>query len=157
MHGCCRDFGVGMGKSPEVQFRIPNPESRVSRRTSCQLNTQTPSGTPDYPYVYLSVFIQNEVMARNRNRRKEPAAPPTPFEQARDELLQHVIRCGVLQAAPEHQAEWFDETFGYLGERYPELAPEQLAELRILGERFCQPPKAKQADGESAEPNASAA
>jgi len=81
-------------------------------------------------------------MAKHRNRRRETAAP-TPFEQARDELFQHVIRCGVLQAAAEHQIEWFDDTMKYLEDRYPELSDAQLAELRTLGHRFCQPPKAK--------------
>jgi hypothetical protein len=98
-------------------------------------------------------------MARNRtNRRREPVAPPQPFEQARDELFQHIIRCGVLQAAVEHQGEWLDETFSYLTERYPELSAEQQAELRTLGERFCQPPKSKTGDEpDSAVRNASAA
>lgn len=80
-------------------------------------------------------------MARNRNRRRDVAAP-TPFEQARDELFQQVIRCGVLQAAREHQIEWFDDTMAYLQDRYPELEDAQLSELRTLGLRFCEPPKA---------------
>ena len=91
-------------------------------------------------------------MAKNRNRRKEVEAP-TAFEQARDEMFQHIIQCGVLQAAPEHQIEWFDETMGYLTERYHELSEAQLAELRTLGLRFCQPPK----KAEPAEDTASAA
>ncbi len=81
-------------------------------------------------------------MTKNKTRRKEVAAP-APFDQARDEMFQHIIRCGVLQAAADHQGEWFDDTIGYLGERYHELTPVQIAELRTLGERFCQPPKAK--------------
>jgi hypothetical protein len=81
-------------------------------------------------------------MARNRNR-KRPVAPPSPFEQARDEMFQQIIRCGVLQASPEHQKEWFDQTIEYLAERYHELEGAEVAELRTLGERFCQPPKAK--------------
>lgn len=70
-------------------------------------------------------------------------AEPSPFDQARDEMFQHIIRCGVLQAAPEHQTEWFDDTMSYVSERYHELSPEQIAELRTLGFRFCQPPKAR--------------
>jgi hypothetical protein len=61
------------------------------------------------------------------------------FEQARDELFSHILRCGVLDAAPEHQREWFDDTVLYLSDRYEGLAPEQLAELRLLGERYCRP------------------
>jgi hypothetical protein len=81
-------------------------------------------------------------MAKSKNRRRE-VAEPMPFEQARDEMFQHIIRCGVLQAAPEHQVEWFDDTMAYLEDRYHELTTEQLAELRTLGLRFCQPPKAR--------------
>lgn len=63
----------------------------------------------------------------------------TPFEQARDELFSHILRCGVLEATPEHQKEWFDDTVLYLRDRYEALDDEQLTELRLLGERYCQP------------------
>ena len=79
-------------------------------------------------------------MAKQRNRHKEVTSS-TPFEQARDELFQHIIRCGVLQAAPEHQTEWFDDTMGYIEDRYPELKDSELSELKTLGLRFCEPPK----------------
>ncbi|HYW51645.1 MAG TPA: hypothetical protein VE861_13615 [Gemmatimonadaceae bacterium] len=68
--------------------------------------------------------------------------PPTPFEQARDELFQQIMRCEVIGAAPEHQVEWFTETMAYFAERYPELKPADVNDLRKLGERFVQPPKA---------------
>lgn len=64
---------------------------------------------------------------------------PTALDQARDELFSHVLRCGVLEAAPEHQKEWMDDTMQYLADRYPDLKPEQLNQVRVLGERFCQP------------------
>lgn len=82
-------------------------------------------------------------MARNKNRRRPTPSAPTPFEQARDELFQHIMRCGVIEATPEHQLEWFEETMAYIAERYPELEDAQVAELKTLGLRFCQPPKAK--------------
>ena len=90
-------------------------------------------------------------MAKDRNRRRQQqVTEPTPFEQARDEMFQHIMRCGVIGAAPEHQAEWFNDTLGYLEDRYHELTKDQLRELRVLGERFCQPPKSKQPEaGES--------
>ena len=74
-------------------------------------------------------------------KRSEPRrlSTPTPFEQARDELFSHILRCGVLEAAPEHQKEWFDDTMLYLAERYDALDEQQLAELRVLGERYCRP------------------
>lgn len=65
----------------------------------------------------------------------------SPFEEARDELFQHIMRCGVVGSDPEHQKEWFAETMMYMKDRYPELGAEQLGELHKLGERFAQPPK----------------
>ncbi|MBI3983047.1 MAG: hypothetical protein HY337_09055 [Gemmatimonadetes bacterium] len=64
---------------------------------------------------------------------------PRAFEQARDEMYSHILRCGVLEAAVEHQAEWFDDTMEYLGERYEDLTDEELQQLRQLGERYCRP------------------
>ena len=80
-------------------------------------------------------------MAKQKMRRTRETAAPTPFEQARDELFQHIMRCGVVGSEPEHQAEWFGETMTYMVDRYPELNEEQIGELRKLGERFAQPPK----------------
>ena len=70
-------------------------------------------------------------------------AGPAPFEEARDELFQHIMTCGVAGADAEHQHEWFEETMKYFAERYPELSEKQVKELRTLGERFAQPPKAR--------------
>lgn len=64
---------------------------------------------------------------------------PTVFDQGRDELFSHILRCGVLEAAPEHQKEWMDDTMQYVADRYTDLKPEELSQLRLLGERFCQP------------------
>lgn len=64
---------------------------------------------------------------------------PTAFDQGRDELFSHILRCGVLEAAPEHQKEWMDDTMQYIADRYTDLNAEQLGQLRVLGERFCQP------------------
>ena len=82
-------------------------------------------------------------MAKQKLRRSQTAAP-TPFEQARDEMFQHIMRCGVIGADPEHQKEWFNDTMAYLGDRYHELSQNELADLRTLGERFVQPPKRPQ-------------
>ena len=75
------------------------------------------------------------------NKRSEPRkmSTPTLFEQARDELFSHILRCGVLEAGPEHQKEWFDDTMLYLADRYDGLDESQLTELRVLGERYCRP------------------
>jgi hypothetical protein len=80
-------------------------------------------------------------------KRSEPRrlASPLPFEQARDELFSHILRCGVLEASAEHQKEWFDDTLLYLAERYEALDEAQLAELRVLGERYCRPVMARTA------------
>ena len=83
-------------------------------------------------------------MAKKRSEPRKISTPTT-FEQARDELFSHILRCGVLEAAPEHQKEWFDDTMLYLGDRYEDLTDEELAQLRILGERYCQPVVARSA------------
>ncbi|MEO8194185.1 MAG: hypothetical protein ABI681_10050 [Gemmatimonadales bacterium] len=75
------------------------------------------------------------------------SAPPaaTPFEEARDEMFQHIMKSGVIGASPDDQREWFDGTMTYFAERYHELTRQQIAELRVLGERFSQPAKIKAA------------
>ncbi len=80
-------------------------------------------------------------MAKQKNRTMNAQVAPSPFAEARDELFQHIMRCGVVGSAPEHQEEWFGDTMAYMTERYPELNEEQIGELRKLGERFAQPPK----------------
>jgi hypothetical protein len=77
-------------------------------------------------------------MAKSKPRRTPPAEPRI-FDQARDEMFSHILRCGVLEAQPEHQKDWFDDTMLYLTERYTELSEEELGQLRVLGERYCQP------------------
>jgi hypothetical protein len=76
-------------------------------------------------------------MAKNREPRK--VVIPTAFEQARDELYSHILRCGVLEATADHQKEWFDDTMLYLADRYADLADQELGQLRTLGERYCRP------------------
>lgn len=82
----------------------------------------------------------------NPNKKKTPrvSAAPTLFDQARDEFFSHILRCGVLEADPEHQKEWMDDTMQYLAERYPDLGEEELTQVRLLGERFCKPVVRKQ-------------
>ena len=81
-------------------------------------------------------------MATQRTRRAPDVVAPTPFEEARDELFQQIMQCGVIGADPAHQEDWFRETMAYLADRYPELTSGTMAELRTLGERFVQPPRA---------------
>ena len=83
-------------------------------------------------------------MARPKSRPRPDSTAPSPFDQARDEVFQHIMRCEVIGADPEHQSEWFNDTMPYLAERYPELGVQKLAELRALGERFAKPLKAVQ-------------
>src|SRR5207247_11019160 len=92
-------------------------------------------------------FRMRKECPRMAKTRSEPRklSTPTPFEQARDELFSHILRCGVLEATPEHQKEWFDDTMMYLADRYAELSEEQLVELRVLGERYCRPVVARNA------------
>jgi hypothetical protein len=85
-------------------------------------------------------------MSKQKQRYTRSAAPAsTPFEEARDEMFQHIMKCGVIGALADDQKEWFDATMAYLADRYHELSPKQIAELRVLGERFSQPAKVKAA------------
>lgn len=72
-------------------------------------------------------------------KKADRSAGPSAVDQARDELFSHILRCGVTEAEPEHQKEWMDDTMQYLAERYPNLSEEGLAQVRVLGERFCKP------------------
>jgi len=83
-------------------------------------------------------------MAKQRSRMTRTAAVASPFEEARDELFQHIMRCGVVGSASDDQAEWFKQTMQYMAERYPELKSEQIEELSQLGQRFAQPPKKRE-------------
>src|SRR5437867_9136036 len=56
-------------------------------------------------------------MAKKRSEPRK-ASTPTPSEHARAELLSHILRCGVLEAAPQHQKEWIDDTTMSLTDRY---------------------------------------
>jgi hypothetical protein len=76
-------------------------------------------------------------MSKKKSRRAPVSA--SSFDQARDELFSHILRCGVIEALPEHQKEWFDDTMQYLADRYPDLSDDSLRQLRTLGERYCQP------------------
>jgi hypothetical protein len=76
-------------------------------------------------------------MSKKKTRGGSPQAAS--FDQARDELFSHILRCGVIDALPEHQKDWFDDTMGYVADRYEDLSEIDLAQLRVLGERYCQP------------------
>jgi hypothetical protein len=78
-------------------------------------------------------------MNKKNIRRTPTATSPSSFDQARDEMFSHILRCGVIEALPEHQKDWFDDTMQYIADRYEDLGKEPLAQLRQLGERYCQP------------------
>jgi hypothetical protein len=82
------------------------------------------------------------------NKKQTRSAPEAAsFAQARDELFSHILRCGVIDALPEHQKDWFDDTMGYVADRYEALSKEELAQLRVLGERYCQPVRRVEVSG----------
>jgi hypothetical protein len=58
------------------------------------------------------------------------------FEQAREELVSHMLRSGITTAPAERQREWLAETLVYLAERYPALHSTSLEELQGVGERY---------------------
>lgn len=63
----------------------------------------------------------------------------TDLDVARDELMSHIHRCGVLKASQDQQDQWLDDTMQYMSERYPSLSEEELSALHEIGKRFCQP------------------
>jgi hypothetical protein len=97
-------------------------------------------------------------MSRSRNRRKPVTNEPTVFDLARDEMFQHIIRCDVIGADPEHQTEWFNDTMVHMSERWHELTPKQISDLRTLGERFAKPARSSApVAAEATEPDATEA
>jgi len=84
-------------------------------------------------------------MAKSKLRPRRDVTTASPYQEARDELFQHIMQCGVIGCHPDDQKEWFDATLQYLTDRYPELRATELAELRTLGERFAQPAKKAEA------------
>ena len=89
-------------------------------------------------------------MSRNRDRRPQPQRTTNDVDDARNELFNHINRCGVLRASEEQQIEWMRDTIEFLGERYPSLNKKQLEELQAIGLRFCRPVMAT-AEAETAE------
>lgn len=90
-------------------------------------------------------------MTTNRKKpgRTTPSTTPTMFDQARDELFSHILRCGVVEADHEQQAAWMDDTMQYIAERYTDLSDKDLEEIRVLGDRFCKPVVRRQTVGTS--------
>ena len=76
---------------------------------------------------------------KNRHAPRSTPAPQTLMDRARDELFRAIRQCGVLGAERDDQIEWMDDTLKFMGERHPELTPEELRQLRETGLRFCQP------------------
>jgi hypothetical protein len=77
-------------------------------------------------------------LARKRSEKRSRKAPSA-FDRARDELFSAIRQCGVMDAWEEDREAWMDETLTFMAERYPELAPTELKQLRVTGLRFCRP------------------
>jgi hypothetical protein len=84
-------------------------------------------------------FWETQYMGRRKPKEHRKEDNATPLEKARDELLSHIIHCGVLQAEPEQQKDWFDDTMEYMAERHSGLTAKQLASIREVGEQYCRP------------------
>lgn len=76
---------------------------------------------------------------KKRERRDKPDRQESIADRARNELFSAIRQCGVIGAAEDDQVEWMDDTIRFLAERYPELAPTELDQLKVTGLRFCQP------------------
>jgi uncharacterized tellurite resistance protein B-like protein len=86
-------------------------------------------------------------MATNKKRTERAPSVPSAFDQARDELFSHILRCGVVEADGDQQKAWMDDTMQYLAERYVDLDAQQLEQIRVLGERFSKPVVRRQTAG----------
>ena len=76
---------------------------------------------------------------KRRDRRDRPERQESTFDRARNELFSAIRQCGVIGAAEDDQIEWMDDTIRFLAERYPELSPTELEQLKMTGIRFSQP------------------
>lgn len=76
---------------------------------------------------------------KKRDRRERPERQESVADRARNELFSAIRQCGVIDAAEDEQIEWMDDTIRFLAERYPELSPSELEQLKLTGLRFCQP------------------
>ena len=76
---------------------------------------------------------------KRRDRRDRPERQESTFDRARNELFSAIRQCSVIGAAEDDQIEWMDDTVRFLAERYPELSPTELEQLKVTGIRFCQP------------------
>src|SRR5687768_3886238 len=88
----------------------------------------------------LAVYWAEGLLARKtRARNDRPERQESVADRARNELFSAIRQCGVIGAAEDEQVEWMDDTIRFLAERYPELTPEELDQLKVTGLRFCQP------------------
>ncbi|HSJ15223.1 MAG TPA: hypothetical protein VK939_12455 [Longimicrobiales bacterium] len=76
---------------------------------------------------------------KKRRPKPRPVQNQSTLERARDELFSAIRQCGVLGADADDQVAWMDETLEFMRERHPELAGQDLEQLRVAGLRFCQP------------------
>jgi hypothetical protein len=89
----------------------------------------------------LAVYLLEGLLARKKRDRREqrPERQESVADRARNELFSAIRQCGVIGAAEDDQVEWMDDTIRFLAERYPELTPTELEQLKMTGLRFCQP------------------
>ena len=76
---------------------------------------------------------------KKRDRKERPERKESTSDRARNELFSAIRQCGVIEASEDDQIEWMDDTIRFLAERYPELTPSELDQLKTAGLRFCQP------------------
>lgn len=76
------------------------------------------------------------LLARPNTRKRHESRS---VDRARDELFSAIRQCGVIDALADEQVEWMDDTLQFMKERYPDLTTREIAQLKDLGLRFCQP------------------
>jgi hypothetical protein len=72
-------------------------------------------------------MAHTQVLERSADRRLA--------DEAREELLSHLLRSGMTTAPLDRQRAWLAETVDYLSERYPALSASAVEGLRALAER----------------------
>jgi hypothetical protein len=83
--------------------------------------------------------MEGVLSRKKRDRRERPERQESVADRARNELFSAIRQCGVIGAGEDEQVEWMDDTIRFLAERYPELSPVELEQLKMTGIRFCQP------------------
>ena len=143
-------LGGGMRVAVGYRWRREGPARPPVRWSARQVQRTLSFSLQFVPRATYICGTKGRGMSKEKNKKGRATTPPSEpslFDQARDELFSHILRCGVIEADGEQQKAWMDDTMQYLAERYSDLNEEQLTEIRVLGDRFCKPVVRRQPAG----------